>query len=136
MGCISLFYKTNAEVRLPGSVYDTCIFTNSDFSNKAFAMYYKELLPGSTWVAQLILGGPGYPRLPYGMKEFVKTEGQLIFNNMLRSGQNQIECAFGCLKARWRILLRPLDVPTAYTPNIILFAFYCIMEMLNFMTHL
>ena len=87
-------------------------------------------------MAQLILRGQGYPRLPYGMKEFGKTEGQLIFNNMLRSGQNQIECSFGCLKARWGILLRPLDVPTVYTLNIILFAFYCIMEMLNLVTHL
>ena len=29
---------------------------------------------------------------------------------MLRSAKNQIECAFGRLKAQWRILLRPMDL--------------------------
>ena len=33
-----------------------------------------------------------------------------MFNIMLRSAKNQIECAFGRLKAQWRILLRPMDL--------------------------
>ena len=30
-----------------------------------------------------------------------------------------IECAFGRLKARWRILLRPMDIPVEKLPDII-----------------
>ena len=42
---------------------------------------------------------------------------------MLRSARNQIECAFGRLKARWRILLRPMDIPVDKLPNIIFACF-------------
>ena len=40
------------------------------------------------------------------MKEFAsaRTNEEAIFNNMLRSATNPIECAFGRLKARWQIL--------------------------------
>ena len=38
---------------------------------------------------------------------------------MLRSARNHIECAFGRLKARWRMLMRPLDVPTKFLSEII-----------------
>ena len=34
-----------------------------------------------------------------------------------------IECAFGRLKARWRILLRPMDIPVEKLPNIIYVCF-------------
>lgn len=37
-------------------------------------------------------------------------EKEVYFNNCLRSTRNQIECAFGRLKARWRILNRNVDV--------------------------
>ena len=35
---------------------------------------------------------------------------EVIFNSMLRSARNQVECAFGRLKARWAILTRKIDV--------------------------
>ena len=38
---------------------------------------------------------------------------------MLRSIQNTIEYAFGKLKARWRILQRPMDIPVDKLPNVI-----------------
>ena len=41
-----------------------------------------------------------------------------MFNQMLRSARNQIECTYGRLKARWRILMCPLDVPTKFLPDI------------------
>ena len=46
------------------------------------------------------------------MKEYpsCKNEKDVTFNNHLRAARNQIECAFGRLKARWRILYRTLDV--------------------------
>lgn len=42
---------------------------------------------------------------------------------MIRSARNQIECAFGRLKARWRILLRPMDIPVGHLPNVIFACF-------------
>jgi len=42
---------------------------------------------------------------------------------MLRSARNQIECAFGRLKARWRILTRPMDIAMESLPNVIFACF-------------
>ena len=38
---------------------------------------------------------------------------------MLRSTRNTTECAFGKLKARWRILQRPMDIPVDKLSNVI-----------------
>ena len=88
-------------------------------------LFYKELLPGEECVAQLLLQDPPYPLLPNVMKEFdhCSTNEEVIFNQMLRAARNQIECAFGRLKARWRILLRPMDIPVQKLPNVIFACF-------------
>ena len=59
------------------------------------------------------------------MKEYAVCQGnnEVMFNTMLRSARNQIECAFGSLKARWRILLRPMDLKLEDIPDIILACF-------------
>ena len=65
------------------------------------------------------------------MREFnhCNINEQVVFNQMLRSAGNQVECAFGRLKARWRILTRPIDVNVKNVPSIILSCFvlhnYC-----------
>ena len=63
-------------------------------------MLFKELLPGYDKVSVTLLGDPAYPLLPYCMKEYphARTNEEVIFNNMLRSARNPIECAFGRLK--------------------------------------
>lgn len=119
----------NVEVKWPGSVHDARVFGNCDvqkgYTENTFQLFYKELVPGEECVPQVILGDPAYPLLPYLMKEFehCKTNEEVIFNQMLRSARNQIECAFGRLKARWRILMRPMDIPVKDLPNVIFACF-------------
>jgi len=119
----------NVEVKWPGSVHDARVFANSTvqngFTKRKFQNYYKELLPGEQPVPQFLLGDPAYPLLPYVMKEYdsCTSNDQVVFNQMLRSARNQIECAFGRLKGRWRILLRPMDIPTERLPIIIFSCF-------------
>jgi Plant transposon protein. len=95
------------------------------FSDGKVELFYKELLPGEECVPQLLLGDPAYPLLPYVMKEFAtcSSNEEVIFNQMMCSARNQIECAFGRLKARWRILLRPMDIPVRNLPNVIFACF-------------
>ena len=119
----------NVEVKWPGSVHDTCVFSNCEvqkrFAEGKFKLFYKELLPSEEYVSQLLLGDPAYPLLPYVMKEFdhCTSNEEVIFNQMLRSARNQIECAIGRPKSRWRILLRPMDIPIQHLPNVIFSCF-------------
>ena len=119
----------NVEIKWPGSVHDARVFANCDvqkaLTDQKFKLFYKELVPGEECVPQVLLGDPAYPLLPYLMKEFehCKSNEEVIFNQMLRSARNQIECAFGRLKARWRILMRPMDIPVSYLPNVIFACF-------------
>ena len=119
----------NVEVKWPGSLHDARVFSNCEvqkrFSNAEYELFYKVLLPGEECVPQMLLGDPAYPLLPYLMKEFehCSSNAEVIFNQMLRSARNQIECAFGRMKARWRILLRPLDISVHNSPNVIFACF-------------
>ena len=119
----------DVEVKSPGSLHDARVFSNCEvqkcFSEGKLDLFYKELLPGEECVPQLLLGDPAYPLLPYIMKEFdyCSNNEEVIFDQMLRDTRNQIECAFGRLKARWRILLRPMDIPVQKLPNVIFACF-------------
>jgi len=65
------------------------------------------------------------------MKEYSTCydNGQVMFNTMLRAARNQIECAFGRLKARWQILTRCLNFNLDDIPVIVYACFvlhnYC-----------
>ena len=115
----------DVEVRWPGSVHDARVYANSNinklFTSKKLPSNYQELVPGYEPVMPFLLGDPAYPLLPNMMKEYstCSTNVQLLFNNMLRSARNQIECAFGRLKARWRILNRTMDVDLEFATTMI-----------------
>ena len=119
----------NVEVKWPGGVHDARVFANCDiqkgFTNEKFKLFYKELCTWRRMCAKILLGDPAYPLLPYMMKEFehCKSNEDVIFNQVLRSARNQIECPFGRLKARWRILMRLMDIPVSHLPNVI-FAYF------------
>ena len=90
---------TNVEIRWPGSVHDARIFRSCNvekgYSTGKFKFFYKELLPGHEGVPQLLLSDPTYPLLPYVMRKFnhCTTNEQVVFNQMLGSARNQVECA-------------------------------------------
>ena len=78
-------------------------------------------MPGHIGVLPMLLGDPAYLLLPNVMKEFNNcTETKhVLFNNKLRATRNQIECAFGRLKSRWRILNRDVDVDLNFVVKVV-----------------
>ena len=76
------------------------------------------LLPGRDAVPLLLLADPAYPLLPH-----CYTNEQVIFNQMLRSARNKVECAFGRLKARWQVLTTPININLEDTPTLIYVCF-------------
>ena len=115
----------DVDISWPGSVHDGKVFKNSfinsQFSNKTFPGNSKLLVQGHAMVPPLLIGDPAYPLLPNVMKEYstCSSNDEVVYNVMLRSTRNQIECAFGRLKARWRMLLRSVDVDISLTPKLI-----------------
>ncbi|XP_047125593.1 putative nuclease HARBI1 [Hydra vulgaris] len=116
---------TDVEVRWPESVHDARIYANSNlnkmFVDRYFPLKYQELVPGYSPIMPFLLGDPAYPLLPNLLKEYPHSESDkhALFNNMLRSARNQIECAFGRLKARWRVLNRCIDVDLELTTSLV-----------------
>ena len=112
-------------MRWPGSVHDARVYMNSDvnkkFVNKTIADFQRQLVPGYSKVPPFLIGDPAYPLLPNVMKEYANCYEikHIYFNNVLRSSRNQIECAFGRLKARWRILNRAVDVELNFSSKMI-----------------
>ena len=125
----------DVDIRWPGGTHDAKVFANSHI-NKAMqegriSKLYRALLPGRNKVPLLLLADPAYPLLPHCMKEYSTcyNNGQVMFNTMLRSARNPIECAFGRLKARWQILTRCLNFNLDDIPVIVYACFvlhyYC-----------
>ena len=123
--CDEKGYFLDVEIKWPGSVHDARVYANSHVSKKfvsgVFPTAYQELIPGHCPVPPVLIGDPAYPLLPNVMKEYSSClqSKQVHFNNRLRSVRNQIECAFGRLKARWRILNRSVDLDLRLTIEMI-----------------
>ena len=78
-------------------------------------------MPGHVGVLPILLGDPAYPLPPNVMKEFNNcTETKhVLLNNKLHATRNQIECAFGRLKSRWRILNRAAGVDINFAVKLV-----------------
>ena len=119
----------DADIKWPGSLHEARVFANSEvqkgYIKGKFKLCYEELLPGDELIPQILLGGPAYPLLPCVMKEYAvcQDNNEVMFNTMLRSVRNQIELAFGRLKARRRILLRLMELRFEDIPDIVLACF-------------
>ena len=115
----------DVECKWPGSVHDAKVLANSktkenlqtgNIPNTALTV-----LPGYDAISNYLIGDSAYPLTSYRIKEFTscsKNE-EVIFNNMLRSARNQVECAFGRLKARWGFLRKTIDLKIETVPKVI-----------------
>ena len=129
------------ECRWPGSVHDAKVFANSSIHAKLrgskLPSTFQTPVEGSDKTPNYLIGAPAYPLLPFCVKEYeaCTSNEQVIFNNMLRSARNQIECAFGRLKARWSILTTKMDFKLEALPTIIYECFvlhnYCEKDNVN-----
>jgi predicted DNA-binding protein YlxM (UPF0122 family) len=134
--CYKMFFSLNVQAvcdsrgrfmdvdcRWPGSVHDAKVFANCSVNKKlqngVLPVTYQLLVPGHTKVECYLIVDPAYPLTPYCMKEYgsCSTNAQVVFNNMLRSARNPIECAFGRLKARWGFLTRKVDLKLDLVPT-------------------
>jgi hypothetical protein len=115
----------DVECMWPGSVHDAKVFANSSINCKL----RRNILPstfqcpveGGEKIQNYLIGDSAYPLVPFCIKEYdtCSNNQQVIFNNMLRSARNPIECAFGRLKARWSILTRKMDLKIENIPMVI-----------------
>ena len=115
----------DVECKWPGSVHDAKVFANSSINAKLrdnkLPTTYQSPVSSGVKVPSYLIGDPAYPLLPFCMKEYdtCARDEQVIFNNLLRSARNPIECAFGRLKARWAILTRSMNFKLEEMPTII-----------------
>ena len=115
----------DVDCRWPGSVHDAKVFANSAINKKLrddeLPVTYQQLIIGRCKVGCYLIGDPAYPLTPYCMKEYqtCTSDSQVIFNNILRSARNPVECAFGRLKGRWRFLTKQTDLNLDILPVVV-----------------
>ena len=133
--CDSTGRFLDVDIQWPGGTHDAKVFAysniNKGMQEGRIPKLYRSLLPGRDKVPLVLIGDPAYPLLPHCMKEYSTcyNNEQVIFNEMLRSVRNQIECAFGRLKARWQVLSKCMNYKLDDTPAMIYSCFilhnYC-----------
>ena len=120
----------NIFIGWPGSCHDARILANSSIFAKAEE---GSLLPTTTEnisgvaVPVVILGDPAYPLLPWLIKPYSSvgqlTREQRCFKGVsittLAGQQVVVECAFGCLRGRWRCLLKRNDTKLSFMPTLV-----------------
>ncbi|XP_011883587.1 PREDICTED: putative nuclease HARBI1 [Vollenhovia emeryi] len=111
----------NICIRHPGSTHDAAVFKDSSLYRDALNVIPQDTRNiNGVAVPYLIVGDPAYPLLPWLLKGYPGsvTAEQESFNVHLNSARVTVEMAFGRLKARWRILLKRIDVNYVFVPHI------------------
>ncbi|GAQ93411.1 hypothetical protein KFL_015080010 [Klebsormidium nitens] len=105
----------NYDIGWAGSLHDYNLFKRS----KAFDRCEDGSLQGFSLVGDAAYQPRTYMLTPFlGCKEGLSRE-RAFWNFIQSSTRMPVECAFGILKLRWSILLKRLDVDTAFAPNLI-----------------
>ena len=110
----------------PGSMHDSRVLRNSALYRR---INNNELLTGPTVrvggreIKPVLLGDSAYPLSTWLLKPYPESTNdppEINFNKELSSGRVSVECAYGILKGRWRILQKRLDSNIAFTSQIII----------------
>ena len=115
----------DVDCRWPGSVHDAKGFANSTINQKLrddeLPVTYQQLIKGRSKEGCNLIGDQAYPLTSYCMKEYqtCTSDSQVVFNNILGSARNPVECAFGRLKGRWRFLTKQTDLNLDILPVVV-----------------
>ena len=100
----------DVDCKWPGSVHDAKIFSNSSIGtklrNQDMPITYQEIVPGKCKIRNYLIGDPVYPLTSYFMKEYdnCSSFSKVVFNSILRSARNPVECAFWMTKGTMELL--------------------------------
>ncbi|KAE9196097.1 hypothetical protein PF005_g17012 [Phytophthora fragariae] len=128
--CASHFARS-ADCKWPGRVGDSRVFRNSELA-RCFPTISAEaetvsILTGAESCARIpyfLLGDSGYQNMQYMVTTFeiAETEADAVIaslNKRLSNARYRVECAFGRLKCRWRILLKGIGQDISAAPDIV-----------------
>ena len=110
----------------PGSMHDSRVLRNSSLYRR---IRNNELLlgpavrVGGREIKPLLLGDSAYPLSTWLLKPYhegTNDPKEINFNKELSRARVSVECAFGILKGRWRILQKRLDSGIAFANHIII----------------
>ena len=94
----------DVECKWPGSVLDAKVFANStickNLRENLLPITYSTLLPFTLLpdpIPNYVIGDPAYPLTPYSMKEY-QSNSEVVFNNLVQSARNLVECSIGRLR--------------------------------------
>jgi len=108
----------------PGSLHDARVYRNSSLYQRASNEdVLKEPVEriGITDIRPYLVGDSAYPISPWLMKPYPEATcdpSEITFNKELSSARVVIECTFGHLKSRWRILQKRLDSRITFSVKI------------------
>lgn len=83
-------------------------------------------IPGTNAKVPIVLiGDEAFPLKPYIMRPYrgsQLTDEEEVFNTRLSRARKTIECAFGILCAKWRFLLKDMEIPSTEKASILVLA--------------